>query len=104
MFGLNIPIPVKSMKYENFLISLMAPIVKPFTHKIPVSDKVLNSLKEFHDLKMVDWATVVTGDSIYILKHMPDLLRGKVIFTNTTTVGDYETFRTAMSSIWSQQH
>jgi hypothetical protein len=95
MFGLNIPVPVKSMKYEDFLISLMAPVVSrlPIKYLYPTGDKQLERIPRFK--KWYDWATVVAGDSIYILKHMPDLLQGKVIFTNTTTVDDYETFKTA---------
>jgi hypothetical protein len=35
----------------------------------------------------------VSGDCLYIKRHMPDRLDGKVIVTNTTTPMDMEVFR-----------
>jgi hypothetical protein len=40
-----------------------------------------------------EWATVIAGDCLYIKRHMPERLDGKVIVTNTTTPADVEAFR-----------
>ena len=40
-----------------------------------------------------DWATVISGDCLYITHHMPDWFAGKVIVTNTTTAAAVEAFR-----------
>ena len=37
----------------------------------------------------------MAGDCLYIKRHMPDRLEGKVIATNTTTPEDVEQFRQA---------
>jgi hypothetical protein len=39
------------------------------------------------------WATVTAGDCLYVKRHMPDNMQGKVIATNTTTESDVALFR-----------
>jgi hypothetical protein len=39
------------------------------------------------------WASVIAGDCHYIKRHMPDVMQGKVIVTNTTTPEDQALFR-----------
>jgi hypothetical protein len=36
---------------------------------------------------------VISGDCLYIKRHMPERLDGKIIATNTTTPADVEAFR-----------
>lgn len=43
--------------------------------------------------KWYPWPTVVSGDCLYIKRHMPDRLDGKTIVSNTTTPADVEAFR-----------
>jgi len=95
MFGLNLPIPVRSFKYENFLISLMSPLASrlPINLLYPTGEKQNVRIPKFE--KWYNWASVIAGDSIYIIRHMPDRLPGKIIFTNTTTESDIIFFKKA---------
>jgi len=93
MFGLGIPIPVRSQRGLNIVGRLLL----PFASRLPIS--VLYPTGEKQDeiipkyTKYYDWATVIAGDCHYIKRHMPDDLSGKVIITNTTTTRDMELFR-----------
>jgi hypothetical protein len=93
MFGLGIPIPIRSQRSLLFI----GRIFLPFASRLPIS--VLYPTGEKQDqikpkfTKYYEWATVIAGDCHYIRRHMPDNLRGKVIITNTTTPKDMDLFR-----------
>ncbi len=95
MFGLGLPIPVRSEKSLKILASILMPIVGrvPFEWVYPTGEK-----QESRDPKWEEyyqWATVIAGDCHYIKRHMPERLDGKVIVTNTTTSDDVKLFREA---------
>jgi hypothetical protein len=95
MFGLGLPIPVRSEKSLKILASILMPIVGrvPFEWVYPTGEK-----QESRDPKWEEyyqWATVIAGDCHYIKRHMPYRLDGKVIVTNTTTSDDVKLFKEA---------
>ena len=95
MFGLGLPIAIRSEKSLKTLASILMPIVGrvPFEWVYPTGEK-----QESRDPKWEEyyqWATVIAGDCHYIKRHMPYRLEGKVIVTNTTTSDDVKLFREA---------
>jgi hypothetical protein len=95
MFGLGLPLAIRSEKSLKILASILMPIVGrvPFEWVYPTGEK-----QESRDPKWEEyyqWATVIAGDCHYIKRHMPDRLDGKVIVTNTTTSDDVKLFKEA---------
>lgn len=95
MFGLGLPLAVRSEKSLKILASILMPIVGriPFEWVYPTGEK-----QETRDPKWEEyyqWATVIAGDCHYIKRHMPYRLDGKVIVTNTTTSDDVKLFKEA---------
>ncbi len=93
MFGLGIPIPIRSQRS----LHIVGRLLLPFASRLPISvlyptgekqDEIIPKYTEYYD-----WATVIAGDCHYIKRHMPDDLQDKVIITNTTTPKDMEMFR-----------
>jgi hypothetical protein len=93
MFGLGIPIAVRSESSLKRLASLLMPIAGrlPFEWIYPTGEK--QEKREPKWEQYYDWATVVAGDCHYVKRHMPERMEGKVIATNTTTPEDVELFR-----------
>ncbi len=93
MFGLGLPIPVRSIRTLKFLGRLMLPIVTrfPFEWLYPTGEKQEERIPKWE--KYYRWATVIAGDCHYIKRHIPDGLEGKIIATNTTTPEDLNLFR-----------
>jgi hypothetical protein len=92
-FGLGIPIPIRSLRGLRTLARILMPIVgrMPISVLYPTGEKQEEIVPKFG--KWYNWATVISGDCLYIKQHMPDQLDGKVIATNTTTPADIEAFR-----------
>jgi hypothetical protein len=93
MFGLGIPLPIRSERAIKILAALVMPIVGrlPFEWIYPTGEK-----QEHREPKFVgyyEWASVVAGDCHYVKRHMPERMQGKVIVTNTTTPEDISLFR-----------
>lgn len=95
MFGLGLPIPLRTMRSLKILAAIMMPVIGrfPFQWLYPTGEKQEYRVPKF--TKYYAWATVVAGDCHYIKRHMPDRLDGKVIVTNTTTPADIDCFRQA---------
>jgi hypothetical protein len=95
MFGLGLPITVRSEKSLKRLAALLMPIAGrlPFEWVYPTGEK--QEVRKPKWESYYRWATVIAGDLHYIMRHRPDRLDGKIIVTNTTTPTDYETFRQA---------
>jgi len=93
MFGLGIPIAVRSEKSIKRIAALIMPVVGrlPFEMLYPTGEKQDVRIPKFEDY--YEWATVVAGDCHYVKRHMPDNMEGKVIATNTTTLDDVQLFR-----------
>ena len=94
MFGLDIPIPVRSIKGLRTVAALLMPIAGrlPFEMLYPTGEKQEKHVPKFE--KYYHWATVIAGDCHYVKRYMPlDGMQGKVVVTNTTTPEDVEFFR-----------
>lgn len=95
MFGLGIPLRLRSVRALKFFAALAMPIAGrlPFEWIYPTGEK-----QEVRDPKWPEdyaWASVIAGDCHFVKRHMPARLDGKVIVTNTTTEQDVELFRQA---------
>ena len=95
MFGLGMPFPVHTEKALKRLAAILLPVVGrvPFKWLYPTGEKQEKSVPKWE--KYYAWASVIAGDCLYIKRHMPDRLDGKVIVTNTTTEADVEMFKQA---------
>lgn len=95
MFGLGLPIPIRSLTGLKNLAAIMLPIFGrlPFEWIYPTGEKQEECIPKFG--KYYQWAVVLAGDCHYIKRHMPDRLDGKIVTTNTTTPEDVELFRQA---------
>jgi hypothetical protein len=95
MFGLGIPIPLRSLPGLKRLAALLMPVAGrlPFEWVYPTGEKQEQRVPKWEEYYA--WATVIAGDCHYVKRHMPDRLDGKVIATNTTTPEDVELFRQA---------
>jgi len=93
MFGLGIPIAVRSEKSLKRIAAVIMPVVGrlPFNMLYPTGEKQDIRIPKYEN--HYQWATVVAGDCHYIKRHMPDDMTGKVIATNTTTTDDVQLFR-----------
>jgi hypothetical protein len=95
MFALGIPIAIKSLRQLEMLAAILLPIVGrlPISVLYPIGDKQNENIPKF--VRWYEWASVIAGDCLYIKRHMPPRLEGKVVLTNTTTEADVEIFRRA---------
>lgn len=93
MSALKIPIPIRRVGTLNVLARVLLPIVGrlPFSFIYSVGDSQEVVVPKYQ--RYYQEATVVAGDWLYIKKHMPDDMEGKVIVTNTTTAADVEFMR-----------
>jgi hypothetical protein len=93
MSALKIPIPIRRVGTLNALARILLPIVGrlPFSFIYSIGDSqeivVPKYQKYYHE------AAVIAGDWLYIKKHMPEDMGGKVIVTNTTTPADVQFMR-----------
>lgn len=92
MFGLNIPVALRSARQLKNLAAVLMPIVGrlPFKWIYPTGGKQEQRRPRFQ--KYYAWASVIAGDCHYIKRHMPDDMQGKIILTNTTTPEDLKLF------------
>jgi hypothetical protein len=92
-FALGLAIPIRSLRALHLLARILLPIVGrlPLDQLYPTGEKQEVIVPRFR--AWYEWATVIAGDCLYIKRHMPERLDGKVIVTNTTTPADVEAFR-----------
>jgi hypothetical protein len=99
IFGLNMPIPIRSFRLFNRIIKILLPIVvkMPFEKLYPTGKEqdVINSKYD----KYYNEAEVIAGDYLYIKKYMPRDMKDKIIITNTVTSEDIEDLRARGASI-----
>jgi hypothetical protein len=95
MFGLGLPIPLRSERGLKIVAALVMPIAGrlPFKWVYPTGEK--QEIRDPKWGKYYQWAMVIAGDCHYLKRHMPERLDGKVIVTNTTTEDDKALFRSA---------
>lgn len=94
IFGLKIPIAIRTMRTFRILARLLLPIVTqmPFKMLYPTGEK---QEKESIDKrsKYYQEADIIAGDYLFIRKYMPKDMTGKIILTNTVTKDDVEDLR-----------
>lgn len=95
MFGLGLPVPIRTLAAIKRLARVVMPIAGrlPFDWVYPTGEKQEHSTPKYGH--WYRWATVIAGDCHYIKRYMPARLDGKVICTNTTTPEDVAQFRQA---------
>jgi hypothetical protein len=95
MFGLNLPLPIRSEATIKLLARLLLPILGrlPFEWLYPTGEKQEQRKPKWGSY--FEWASVIAGDCHYITYRMPDAMSGKIIVTNTTTSEDVTLFRQA---------
>ncbi len=88
IFALGIKIPINSLRALHNLAAALMPIVSwmPFKMLYPTGDKQNDNIPKYH--KYYYNADIVAGDFIYIKKHFPLDMKGKIIITNTVTLED----------------
>ncbi len=93
MFGLGVPIALRTAGQLKTLAGLLMPIAGhlPFEWVYPTGEKQEKRIPKYKEF--YHWATVIAGDCHYIKRHMPDDMQGRVIVTNTTTPEDVALFK-----------
>ncbi len=93
MFALGLPVPLRSLGQLRTLTRLLLPVIgqMPISMLYPTGEKQ----EEITPKYPAYWsaAELIAGDFLYIRKHLPDMLSGKTIVTNTTTEQDVELLR-----------
>jgi hypothetical protein len=94
MFGLGVPLPLRSAAAIKRVAALLFPVVTrlPFEWLYPTGEKQEINTPKFG--RWYEWASVIAGDCHFIKRFMPARLDGKIICTNTTTPEDVDAFRT----------
>lgn len=92
MFGLGIPFTVHTERELKRFASLLMPIAGrlPFSWVYPTGEKQDKRIPKWE--KYYQWGTVIAGDCLYVKRHMPDHMDGKIVATNTTTQADVDLF------------
>ena len=95
MFGLGLPVPLRSAAAIIRVTALLLPVVTrlPFEWLYPTGEKQETNTPKFG--RWYEWASVIAGDCHFVKRFMPARLDGKIICTNTTTSEDVATFRAA---------
>ena len=88
MFALGLGIPLRTIHSVEILAAILLPILGhlPISFIYPTGEK--QTINEPKWEKYYRWASVTAGDFLYIKRHMPLRMDGKVIVTNTTTQED----------------
>lgn len=93
MFGLGLNYPIRSLQTVRRVARILLPVVTqlPFTWLYPTGSK--QEKREVKWAESYQWADLIAGDFLFIERHMPDRLDGKVILTNTVTPANIEDLR-----------
>ncbi|MBL8087542.1 MAG: quinate 5-dehydrogenase [Chthonomonas sp.] len=95
MFGVGLPLRVRSYKGVQRLGAILLPIITqlPFQWFYPTGDKQKVRTPKFQ--ADFGWATVIAGDSLFINRYAPDRLDGKTIITQSVRKANVEWMRSA---------
>ena len=88
IFGLGIPIPIRSYKVFKRVAKIFLPIVTKMPFKILYPTGSSQNKQSKKNQKWFAQADVIAGDYLLIKKYLPAKLDGKSIITNTTTAED----------------
>ncbi|MBP2628285.1 MAG: hypothetical protein H6Q68_2996 [Firmicutes bacterium] len=88
LFGLGLPIPIRSLDSLAMLARVIAPIITklPVSLFYPTGDSQTETKSRFS--RYFQEAEIVAGDFHFIRRYMPARLDGKLIITNTVTKED----------------
>lgn len=89
IFGLGLPIPIRTIKTLKILAKLLLPILTklPFRILYPIGAEQEKTPSKKYQKYYLD-ADIIAGDFLYIRKYMPDDLSAKMVITNTLTTND----------------
>ena len=90
IFGLGIPIPIRSLRTLEMAAMCLAPLVAqlPFSMLYPTGKKQEEMVPRYSQYYHA--ADIIAGDFHYIKRHLPMKLEGQTIITNTLTAEDIE--------------
>ncbi|MGI6649971.1 MAG: quinate 5-dehydrogenase [Bacillota bacterium] len=93
IFGLGIPIPLRSLKTLNRAARCLIPIISrlPFSVLYPTGKKQEQVVPKY--ASFYHEAEIIAGDFLFIRRHLPERMNGQTIITNTVTVEDLELLR-----------
>lgn len=84
MFALDIPIPIRGLRNYHRLARAMLPIVSYFPlSMLFYGGSGFEPEPKYH--RYWNAAELIAGDFLFMNKHMPEDLSGKIVITNTTT-------------------
>jgi hypothetical protein len=88
LFGLGLPLPIRSLKNLDRLARVVAPIITllPISLFYPTGKEQTEFKPRFG--QYFDRADVIAGDFHFIRRYMPSQLNGQTIITNTVTKED----------------
>lgn len=94
IFGLGVPVAVRSMRQFRVLARVMLPVVTKLPYKVlyPTGSEQEEIIQGKYD-KYFREADIIAGDYLYIKKYMPDGMGGKIVITNTVTAEDVDDMR-----------
>ncbi|NLI61398.1 MAG: quinate 5-dehydrogenase [Clostridiales bacterium] len=90
IFALGIKIPINSLAALHKVAAVLMPIASrlPFKALYPTGKNQNKNVPKYH--RYYYNADIIAGDFIYIKKHIPEEMEGKIILTNTVTLNDIE--------------
>ncbi len=90
IFVLGLPMPLRSLNALDFVARAIAPTVVrlPFSMLYPTGQKQDKPRSNGKHARYYREAHIIAGDFHYVIKHMPEDMRGKSVITNTITQDD----------------
>lgn len=90
MFALGLPLPIRRSVTFHRVARMLLPLARrmPIEWLYPTGEKQEQNEPKYE--RFYRWATVIAGDFLYVKKHMPPAMDGKVVVTNTTTAADID--------------
>src|SRR5699024_2362906 len=88
MFALGVPVPIYNTKTLHSIADIIMPVVcrLPFRMLYPTGNGQNITVERFK--RYYNQADIIAGDFLYIKKHMPIYMSGKIVVTNTVTKED----------------
>ena len=93
MFVLDMPIPIHKLKSLHRAASVLMPVIGrlPLKMLYPSGSSQEVNIPKFE--KYYNQADIIAGDFLYIRKHLPYSVAGKIVVTNTVTAKDVDMLR-----------
>ncbi len=90
MFAFGLPLPIRGLTQLRTIGAILLPAVglMPISMLYPTGPNQEENIPKYK--KWFNYGPVIAGDFLYIRRHMPLDLSGKIIITNTTTPDDID--------------